>query len=40
MNDILRMLEMFPALNEGHRMQFLVLAATFVDWEPRYDYHE
>jgi hypothetical protein len=34
------MLEVFPALSEGHRMQLLVLAEAFADWEARYDYDE
>ena len=38
MDDSLRMLEMFPALNEGHRMQLLVLMETFADWEARREY--
>lgn len=39
-NDTLRMLELFPALNEGHRMHLLVLAETFAEWAGRYDYGE
>jgi hypothetical protein len=37
-DDILQMLEVFPALNEGHRMHLLALAEAFADWEARYDY--
>jgi hypothetical protein len=37
-DDTLRMLGMFPAVNEGHWRQLLALVATFADCETRYDY--